>query len=1233
MNAEPSILSEPRQLAQLLGRRYDVLEHLGTGASAAVFKVADRLFGGEIKAAKVSRLNGAEQEAPRNSPAQEFLLGARFEHPNLVRYFDLDLATEAGHSIVTMEYVPGSPLGPQSSLPPETACRLFLQLLRGLQVLHDFEFIHGDVKPANVLWCTEGSRLQVKLLDYHLTTPANELDPGAARGTLRYLAPEVIAGNGLDFRSDLYSAGALLYEVLSHRALFEGAPQDVLRQHLSAPVRRLEIGTDDSGAVFGFLEQLLAKDPYGRYSSAAEAATHLSEILGLEEPAETQETLLGRIRSAPLVGREGSLRSVMAVLQEREPPGHGHLLLVSGRPGMGKSRFLTECARQAQARGCLVLFLPTPANGEVLARAAESLVLSRAPESGDLREATTFPFLARDEATHLNVDLLARLNQAADKLRNRPSRRLIVVTDNLDDAPAEVLDGLAFLVRALADLSACLFCALGDGMVERPAMRQWINSLGDRVQVCRIVLGELDLSERRRQVATMLPRTTPSAVADDLLSSCGGAPAALHLAAEHLVGSGILPFGERGTPGGAHAAATRAVGAPPTSLEPVLASVEPTVRKTLELLATAADEILLDTLAYAVDTPAPALWEAIHRGPATGFLSFRQTAVGTLCQFQHRAHAEALRQRLTHDETPSLHDQLACALEAQRTGDVSVEGAAARHRLLGQRPSAAVADVLRVLEKRVHGLQPEEQLALALQAVPHAADSDRPALLERGADAAAACGRHERARAVLRLAMASRALPPDARPRLIRKLAAAYACSGTVPRARELLEGALAGNSPLDTTEAAQMRLILAECYWRQSKYEPALANADRVSNEAQALGDDYLQARAHTLTGNIRVRQGKFVRATESLLSALRYGRRCGDPAVQGRVLAELANVAVHRDRLRSALDFSRRATAFFKQTGHLEQAAQAIVFEGNAHQKQHQWDLARSSYQEALSLYERLGSDYGRACVLVNLAQVFNNLGRLEEAIGAAECSQALWTEDPELVCVAALRAGRASLDLGDMKSAEEAALQILETAVREGLELQAEPAHRLLAEVAALRGDVDQAESEFGEAIAIAQRLGNLPLVALSKARLAAVILASGRGALAKRLSEAAEEDARASRSPAILAVASLVQGEVALCTGDLPSAINHLHSARKTLARPWQWCSYAEASLRLGQAYLEMRKSRMAAFYFRAAVDTVERVHAGLQKESNRRIFLEDPRRLELRQAALELHRQVVPTTDG
>jgi len=266
---------------------YDVVEPLGEGCMGAVY-MARRGARGPIVAVKVllEAEAGAEDRARFEREAE---IGARIEDDGVVRVLDHG-RTEAGLRYVALEPVAGETLRERldavdAGLPVERALRYATQLLRALEAVHAAGVVHRDLKPANVLVLP--GRDRVKLADFGIARLAAEeqgeamfkTKTGAISGSPAYVAPETVAGEAVDARTDLYSFGVLLFETLTGlKPLTAPTPYAFLREHLvGAPIslREAKPQTRWHPDLEDLLVRLLAKARDDRPDSAAAVRAEL----------------------------------------------------------------------------------------------------------------------------------------------------------------------------------------------------------------------------------------------------------------------------------------------------------------------------------------------------------------------------------------------------------------------------------------------------------------------------------------------------------------------------------------------------------------------------------------------------------------------------------------------------------------------------------------------------------------------------------------------------------------------------------------------------------------------------------------------------------------------------------------------------------------------------------------------------------------------------------------------
>ena len=277
---------EPR----LLGGRYQLGSLLGRGGMAEVRRARDLRLGRDV-AVKQLRVDLATDSTFQARFRREAQSAAGLNHPNIVAVYDTgeepDPTTGVGVPFIVMELVDGHTLreilrtGRQ--IQPEKALEFAQGVLDALSYSHKAGIIHRDIKPANVMLTPSG---QIKVMDFGIAravadTSATMTQTAAVIGTAQYLSPEQARGETVDSRSDIYSAGCLLYELLVGRPPFQGdSPVSVAYQHVrEAPVPPSQLDPMISPGMDAIVLKALAKDPADRYQTAAAMRADIGRLL------------------------------------------------------------------------------------------------------------------------------------------------------------------------------------------------------------------------------------------------------------------------------------------------------------------------------------------------------------------------------------------------------------------------------------------------------------------------------------------------------------------------------------------------------------------------------------------------------------------------------------------------------------------------------------------------------------------------------------------------------------------------------------------------------------------------------------------------------------------------------------------------------------------------------------------------------------------------------------------
>ncbi len=269
-------------IGKLLDNRYEILERIGSGGMAVVYKARCHRLN-RLVAIKILKSDLAQDAEFRRRFHDESQAVAMLSHPNIVAVYDVSHSDDLDY--IVMELIDGITLKQYMQKKGEPlnwreALHFITQIMKGLSHAHSRGIIHRDIKPHNIMVLRDG---RVKVADFgiaRLTSAAQNTLTQEALGSVHYISPEQARGSYIDARSDIYSAGVVLYEMLTGRLPYEGdSPISVAIQHInSIPLSPREINPDIPEALEEITMKAMASNVDQRYVSADAMLVDLEEF-------------------------------------------------------------------------------------------------------------------------------------------------------------------------------------------------------------------------------------------------------------------------------------------------------------------------------------------------------------------------------------------------------------------------------------------------------------------------------------------------------------------------------------------------------------------------------------------------------------------------------------------------------------------------------------------------------------------------------------------------------------------------------------------------------------------------------------------------------------------------------------------------------------------------------------------------------------------------------------------
>jgi tetratricopeptide (TPR) repeat protein len=636
-------------------------------------------------------------------------MGRLGSHPHIVTVYDIGEEQQATGNqqrgqtqpYLVLPVLPGGDVedviekAPEHNLPIEQALKIATETCLGLEFSHAKGIIHRDLKPGNV-WLAEDGRAMIGDFGLAVAVDRSRLtQAGMMVGTVSYMPPEQAMGGEVTPQSDLYSLGAMLYEMVCGRPPFVGDESvAIIGQHLNTPpVAPSWHRPDCPPGLEALILRLLEKDPSKRPASAAEVREALQAIGQSGNPAAVSEIVRpepveGRVVVDPLyrrtfVGRENETRQLHQAY-DAAVSGQGGLVMVVGEPGIGKTALCEQLATYVQLRGGKTLVGHCYEEGSLslpylaFVEAMRSYVLARDPEGlrSDLgtgaAEVARIVSEVRDrvpvelrDATDPEDDRWRLLNAVSTFLRNAASvQPLVIVLEDLHWSDRGTLDLLLHVARNLEGARLLIVGTYRDVEVDRThPLSATLADLRRIGTFLRIPLRGLTVDEVHRMYEAIRGNSVPWAQAELVHRQTEGNPLFVQEVLRYLVEEGIVvrEGGQYVAPEGP------GVGIPEGLRDVVGKRLSRLSEKTNQILSIAAvigREFRLDVLVQVAGLAEEDLVSALEE--ATGRAIVEQQAgfgFQLTFRFTHAFFRQTLYEELFAARRIRIHQQVARALE------------------------------------------------------------------------------------------------------------------------------------------------------------------------------------------------------------------------------------------------------------------------------------------------------------------------------------------------------------------------------------------------------------------------------------------------------------------------------------------------------------------------------------------------------------------------------------------
>jgi Nif-specific regulatory protein len=1069
----------------------------------------------------------------------EFSTLASLEHASVIKVFDFGVLQER-YPYFTMEFFPGKRITEYfDGQNWDALYDVILQIASGLHHIHHLGIVHLDLKPSNILVSDDG---KAKIMDFGLAIESRQVFDRKIRGTLHYMAPEVLKQDRIDSRADLYALGMTLYETVTGALPGYGRPPiDVIRMHLDEEIRMpSSINPRVPEALEEIIVKLLEKDPRDRFSSAAALLQAVAQAAGKKVAA--AELLVGRgeLFAAPLIGRTSEVQHLSTLIAEARD-GRGNGAILAGAEGMGKSRIVRDVTLRAQLDGARVFCGRCPVNRktiyapffdifqqmvtavnpeadvpEEIRRILRPVVGSAGPETSPPQHGQKFRLYNR--IVQSMQDLYGFLSVGGET----GGSPLILVIEDLQWADPSTAELFSFLVgeakqNRLMVIGTLTLDSGGEAAIESssPNLSFWEQRSRDAgFPIIRVETLTEPLVREHLQ-SLLGEKNVPDEMVRWMLWESAGSPLNIRRIVDYLVAHDYLQWTPRGwTADMERIRVLRIPGGFASILMEKVEALEPGPRAVLEIASVFGETMQMELLTTVSDTAPEETYAAVRDLARQGLLDeSNDFKTITFPQIHLR---DAVYNAMQERRRIELHQRVGEALEpAANEGSTQLIGEVAYHFSRANDIERGTHYSVEAGDLATRTLAHEEatefyRIALELMDLGGVEEARKSEVREKLADA---YYRRDDYRSAIHsyqflLKSIQSRHPRTERDtidepnvdvaRVMKKIGKVLARRGDQDAAMTYYQAALQIYESLgQTVDVAEMLNRLAWLYRLRDDLDAARETAERAKTMLEKMEPTVVYGYVKNILGLIEFAGGNWQRSREILEEAVAIGEQLGSEQLVKVASMNLGNTVWKLGEWETALSYFRRNLEKSEAEGDLWDLVTAYNNVGVVEYGRGNFQAAAELFEKSVRIDEKIGALEHEALARENLADALEMLGRWDEALEQyRRCvSIAGFDETRASRLSVYVPLARLTKKRGDIAKAIEYAQKALAAGERARDEDLIGEAAYIMASIEDERGNAEEAERYLMRAMQIFESNRTLHGLARSHTAAACIVLQKG------------------------------------------------------------------------------------------------------------------------------------------